>query len=120
MLSLKYIMLIAGILLLGACKQDQLTCVRHFTLLPCSVAFVGFQPEELDTIICARYKANTSFIQLLGTDTLLYDTLSMQHDTAYTARINFTYSGFFNLGQGTDYQLRFPGNPKVYSITGIA
>jgi hypothetical protein len=112
------ILLISSILIAG-CKQDQVECVRHFTNLPCDVAFFGFSANELDTIILRQYKAATGYIDLLENDTLFITAPQFKNGVAYSDTSSYRYKGFFTLTEGVNYKLIFPANNKEYLISNI-
>lgn len=116
-----WILIILFSLFSSSCNKEY-TCSRGIDYdQPVGVAFVGYAPEELDTIIVAHYKGETNLSQLMGTDTLISPDSNMLsfHDTLiYWDKNPNHYSGFWQVQAGVDNRAILPSTKDTFTITG--
>lgn len=105
-----------------SCNKREYTCSRGIDYdQPVGVAFVGYTPDELDTIIVAHYKGETNLTQLMGTDTLISPDSNMLafHDTLiFWDKNPNRYSGFWQVQAGVDDRAILPSTKDTFTITG--
>jgi hypothetical protein len=56
---------------LSACLKKEPDCHEESIPSPDFIAFYGFNPQDLDTLIVTKFAANDSFTQKIETDTLV-------------------------------------------------
>lgn len=84
------------------------------------VAFKGYTPGELDTIITERYVQGSRFSQKVDSFIVTDTNVFTGHDTL--TRINPTpnyYQGFADLKNGYDYMIVVPSVNRRYQITDV-
>jgi hypothetical protein len=110
----------ALVLFTSSCKKTY-TCYTHTDYLrPVGTAFVGFSPDELDTIFVAHYRGGTHFSELLGRDTIIssIDSMLLYHDTVYIHQDTLYYPGFWLLRADVDDSVLFPETGRSFTVTG--
>lgn len=101
-----------GLLCCSACHKTR-ECSMLYTKIPGRISFVGFQPDDLDTLYVSSFKAGSSFSQYIKRDTLLSGNIIMQHDTAFRENGN----GFFQIDNHADLEVFMPANPRIFHIS---
>jgi hypothetical protein len=103
-------------LVAASCKEKEENCRAVANKAPCYVAFKGFNPAVLHTVIQYRYRKGSSFSQRLSTDTIYYPNVIMAGDTAFSSGRTHMGTLFYD----ADYELVIPAASKVFRITDIA
>lgn len=109
--------------LASSCQKELNKCPSPtvWYIRPVGVAFVGFTPNELDTLYVSHYQSGTDMIQLIGTDTIISPDSNMisYHDTViYWNKSTTNYSGFWHLKSGIDDIVYIPSTGTTFNITG--
>lgn len=108
------------ICMIASCKKNEeqeQRCAYNWHYESAIFGLVGFNVDELDTIIISKYENNSSFNQLLSKDTISISDVEMRHDTAYDK--TYSIPSHVSLNPGWDYIVDFPGVGKAYSISKI-
>ncbi|MBL7712517.1 MAG: hypothetical protein JNL13_08645 [Chitinophagaceae bacterium] len=73
--------LVAFVLVFSGCKKKTVHCADSIYEIPFSIAFVGFSPESIDTVIRLNYATGSNFSDLLKTDIFFTPSPVMNKDT---------------------------------------
>lgn len=107
----------------SACNRKHSCKLYYSYYKETGIAFVGFQPNELTTIVLNRYKGFTNFVEFIGSDTLHFaDSLIWSAtDTAYYMPDSLLSKGtFWKLEDSIDYKIELPNSNKNYTISGAS
>lgn len=113
------IMLIGWLLLISGCKKKY-QCGHGYYHLPINISFVGFLPEDLDTMILKTYASENGLPVLVSTDTT-YPIPFWHNDTAYQNidSNNYCY-GFYSFSSvGASYTILLPGTTDSFVVSDI-
>ena len=109
-----FIIVLFAALSIISCRKDEDCTVKAYKE-PCYIAFSGFQPTELDTLIQKRYEPGTHFSKLISTDTLTFPNIHIISNVAYSS-IDKTYMALTS--PEADCELILPARTfKLSSIT---
>lgn len=113
-----FLMLFGGVgFLFSSCtKLDTSPCPYSILYVNgANIAFTGFSPEELDTVIIKRYKPDTSFKNFVDSVVVSVDSAELHQDTSYCP----AYSSNWFLKQGFDYEFIVKATNQVYQVCKI-
>lgn len=105
-------------LIFAGCKKKY-TCSYNIQYLSHQVAFVGFTPAELESVIITQYIANTNFNELTKADTIDASGAFMAADTAYASYNSYHHNGFLTINVGIDYKIQIPSTGREFRITNV-
>lgn len=122
----KYFYLLCTLLIftITSCQKETSTCYYHIRYYSFGFAFIGFTPEEVDTLILKTYEPGTGFSNLLHTDTIytvhqaLEDGIIYRDAEADSAH-DGSGSGFGKISIGSDYILEIPALQSLIKIKEI-
>ncbi len=112
-------MLIGLLMLISGCKK-QYRCEHGYYCLPVNISFVGFLPEDLDTLVLKTYTQENGALRLIATDTSYHMPVWLS-DTAYRDidSNNHCY-GFYSFSElSTSYTILLPGTGDSFIVSDI-
>src|SRR4051812_15007545 len=101
------------IALIPGCSRN-VECLRHYVHYGASLGFVGYMPQEVDSVIISRYGRNSAFSSLKSRDTLSLDDILAINDTLICDS-----NHLFLFTDEYDYELSVPSSNKTYRISDI-
>ncbi len=99
-------------------RQDP-SCAYNYWYEPARIGFTGFELSDLDTILVAKYAANSSFGKLLKEDTILAPSIDLHHDTAFLSAPYSYYPYGIELDTGADYKVEVMATGRTRSVSQI-
>lgn len=105
----------------SSCRKDLNKCPYPPVdyVRPVGIAFVGFTPNELDTLYVSHYQGGTDMIQLIGTDTIIaLDSNMIYSNDTLIYRNQNNYDGFWLLKSNVDDIVFIPATETTFDITG--
>lgn len=109
------------LLAIAGCKKEKYTCEHNiYYIRPLNLAFAGFTPAELDTIVVSSYTGNTSMTDLIRTDTILSVAPLFQNNIAYAPDSTNGTVTFPALKNNVDYQVNVVSAARLFAVTGAS
>src|SRR5690606_54071 len=95
-------------------------CEHGYYHLPVHISFLGFSPQDLDTLILKTYLSENGQPELLSIDTA-YPNPVWRNDTAYqNIDSNNHYYGFYSFSSiNTFYTILLPGTTDSFWVSDI-
>jgi len=108
--------IILGSMLAVSCKDKDQDCTAIKFKVPASVAFKGFQGDDLDTLYLRSYVKGSNFSQLIKLDTLKFAGVDIINDTAFASTTRTPLASFSN---AVDYEMTIPTLSRTFRITDL-
>ncbi|MBS1614663.1 MAG: hypothetical protein JST06_00935 [Bacteroidetes bacterium] len=112
LLSPVYMAFAWALLCCSACHKTR-ECSMPYVKIPGQISFVGFQPDDLDTLYISSFRSGSGFSQFIKRDTLLPGNIILQHDTAFC---NGGYP-FFQIDNHADLEVFLPSISRIFRIS---
>ena len=105
------------LLFTGSCIKKEEDCTINAHKAPCYIAFFGFTPADVDTIVRLRYEQGSGFTRLLATDTLIVASPWSAPDGDIFGSSSRTHMG--TLDANADYEVTIPAMSRTFRISNL-
>lgn len=114
MRSLLIVML--SLIVTVSCSKKKEHCSQAVYRIPGYGAFIGFNADDVDTVLIEKYHPGTGFTRLADLDTVYITQPVFNGDTLLRDRLRGI---LFTVSYGGDYRIVLPGINRSFEVTDV-